>query len=175
MQNIRFIPPLILNLLCMTCQLGSDAEKKNRSICASQGSALHPAGRSRLINNFGNILALYLLLGNCPQLRRRQNPCLPVLRKNHKHFIFRPNTIYVYNIQRKGRYLSSSGTRSGNSPVVHLRYMPLYTLVKLTRTRATPSEGLQNNVIPIEPVITTYRIKIKDIPYKKLCDADSFP
>ena len=81
MQNIRFIPPLILNLLCMTCQLGSDAEKKNRSICASQGSALHPAGRSRLINNFGNILALYLLLGNCPQLRRRQNPCLPVLRK----------------------------------------------------------------------------------------------
>ena len=66
----------------------------------------------------------------------------------------------------------------GNSPVVHLRYMPLYILVKLTRTRATPLEGLQNNVIPIEPAITTYASrssKIKDIPCIKPCDADSLP
>ena len=32
--------------------------------------------------------------------------------------------------------------------------MPLYSLVKLARTRAMPLEGLQNNVIPIEPAIT---------------------
>jgi hypothetical protein len=66
----------------------------------------------------------------------------------------------------------------GNSPVVQLRYMPSYILVKPTRTRATPLEGLQDNVIPIEPAITTYHIKIqqdKGIPCKKLCDGDSFP
>ena len=63
----------------------------------------------------------------------------------------------------------------GNSPVVQLQYMPSYILVKLTRTRATPLEGLQDSVIPIEPAITTYRIKIKGIPCKKLCDGDSFP
>ena len=39
--------------------------------------------------------------------------------------------------------------------------MPLYILVKLTRTRATPLDGLQVNVIPIEPGISTYRIKIQ--------------
>jgi ATP-dependent exoDNAse (exonuclease V) alpha subunit len=49
----------------------------------------------------------------------------------------------------------------GNSPVVHLQYVPSYVLVKLTRTRAAPLEGLQENVIPIEPAITTYRIKIQ--------------
>ena len=39
----------------------------------------------------------------------------------------------------------------------------MYILVKLTgtRTRATDLEGLQDNVIPIEPAITTYRIKIE--------------
>jgi ATP-dependent exoDNAse (exonuclease V) alpha subunit len=45
--------------------------------------------------------------------------------------------------------------------VVHLQYMPSYILVKLTCTWATPLEGLQDNVIPIEPAITTYRIKIQ--------------
>jgi hypothetical protein len=48
-----------------------------------------------------------------------------------------------------------------DSPIVHLRCMPLYILVKLTRTRATPLDGLQVNVIPIEPGISTYRIKIQ--------------
>ena len=48
-----------------------------------------------------------------------------------------------------------------NLPVIHLRYVPMYILVKLTRTRATALEGLQDNVIPIEPAITTYRIKIE--------------
>ena len=45
-----------------------------------------------------------------------------------------------------------------NLPVIHLRYVPMYILVKLTCTRATALEGLQDNVIPIEPAITTYRI-----------------
>ena len=33
--------------------------------------------------------------------------------------------------------------------------------MKLTRTRATPLKGLHDNFIPIEPAITTYRIKIQ--------------
>ena len=49
----------------------------------------------------------------------------------------------------------------GDSPVVQLQYMPSYILVKLTRTRATLLEGLQDSVIPIEPAITTYHIKIQ--------------
>ena len=49
----------------------------------------------------------------------------------------------------------------GDLPGVHLQYMPSYILVKLTCTRATPLKGLQDNVIPIEPAITTYRIRIQ--------------
>jgi len=48
----------------------------------------------------------------------------------------------------------------GDEPVVHLKYMPSYTLVKLLRTRATTLEGLDTSVIPIEPATTSYRIKI---------------
>jgi hypothetical protein len=49
----------------------------------------------------------------------------------------------------------------GNSPVVQLRYMPSYILVKLTHTRATPLEGLEDNVIPIELAITSYCITVQ--------------
>ena len=48
-----------------------------------------------------------------------------------------------------------------DAPVVHLKYMPAYILVKLSRTRATALEGLEANVIPIEPVTTSYQIKIQ--------------
>ena len=44
--------------------------------------------------------------------------------------------------------------------IVHLQYMPAYLLVKLARTRAGQLEGLEEGVIPVEPITTTYRIKI---------------
>ena len=49
----------------------------------------------------------------------------------------------------------------GNAPVVHLKYMPTYILVKLSRTRAAALQGLEANVVPIEPATTSYRIKIQ--------------
>ena len=39
----------------------------------------------------------------------------------------------------------------GNLPVVQIQDMPTYILVKLTCTQATPLEGLQDSVIPMEP------------------------
>ena len=47
-----------------------------------------------------------------------------------------------------------------NEAIIRLKYMPAYLLVKLSRTRATRLEGLDECVIPIEPVSTKYRIKI---------------
>ena len=44
--------------------------------------------------------------------------------------------------------------------IVRLRYMPAYLLVKLSRTRATRLEGLDECVLPVEPVSTNYRIKV---------------
>jgi len=44
--------------------------------------------------------------------------------------------------------------------IIRLKYLPLYLLVKLTRTRAAQLEGLDECVIPIEPVLTTYHIKV---------------
>ncbi len=41
-----------------------------------------------------------------------------------------------------------------------MKYLPSYLLVKLTRTRATKLEGLDDCVLPIEPGTTAYRIKI---------------
>ncbi|KAJ3511695.1 hypothetical protein NLJ89_g3948 [Agrocybe chaxingu] len=49
----------------------------------------------------------------------------------------------------------------GDSPIVHLKYVPAYILVKLSRTRASKLEGLDDAVIPVEPITTTYRIKMK--------------
>jgi hypothetical protein len=47
-----------------------------------------------------------------------------------------------------------------NDAVIRLKYLPSYLLVKLTRTRATRLEGLDECVIPIESGTTSYRIKI---------------
>ena len=44
--------------------------------------------------------------------------------------------------------------------IIRLKYLPSYLLVKLTRTRATRLEGLDDCIIPIEPVFTTYHIKV---------------
>lgn len=44
---------------------------------------------------------------------------------------------------------------------VGMKYLLAYLLVKLTRTRATQLEGLDDCVIPIEPTSTTYRIKVQ--------------
>jgi hypothetical protein len=48
-----------------------------------------------------------------------------------------------------------------DEPVVHLKYMPAYILirVKLSRTRANTLKGLDASIIPIEPATTSYRIK----------------
>ena len=45
-------------------------------------------------------------------------------------------------------------------PIVRLKHMPSYLLVKLSRTRATRLEGLDDYVLPVEPVLTNYRIKV---------------
>ena len=41
-----------------------------------------------------------------------------------------------------------------------LRYLLSYTLVKLSHTRATQLEGLEEGIILIEPISTSYKIKI---------------
>lgn len=48
----------------------------------------------------------------------------------------------------------------GDSPVVKLKHLPAYILVKLSRTRATRLDGLEDCVIPVQPTATNYRIKI---------------
>ena len=46
-----------------------------------------------------------------------------------------------------------------DASVVYLKHLPAYILVKLSRTRATTLMGLEEGVIPIEPVLTRYRIQ----------------
>ena len=45
---------------------------------------------------------------------------------------------------------------------VHLKHVPSYILVQLERTRATQLEGLEGNVIPVEPVVTSMRIRVRE-------------
>jgi hypothetical protein len=45
--------------------------------------------------------------------------------------------------------------------IIKLRYLPLYLLIKLTKTKATQLAGLEHNVIPVQPVATNYRVKMK--------------
>ena len=45
-------------------------------------------------------------------------------------------------------------------PIVKLKHLPSYILVKLERTRATPLEGLEGSVIPIEPALVKMQIKV---------------
>ncbi|TFY81855.1 hypothetical protein EWM64_g2158 [Hericium alpestre] len=48
----------------------------------------------------------------------------------------------------------------GDEPIVHLKHLPIYILVKMRRTRATRLAGLDESVIPIEPGVQTFQIKI---------------
>ena len=41
-----------------------------------------------------------------------------------------------------------------------LKYPPKYILVKLSRTRATQLEGLEEGVVPVEPISTSYKVKV---------------
>jgi hypothetical protein len=50
----------------------------------------------------------------------------------------------------------------GDDPIVQLKYLPAYILVKMEQTRATALNGLDDGVIPVEVVLSTFRIKIKD-------------
>ena len=46
-----------------------------------------------------------------------------------------------------------------NEAIVKLHYLPVYILVKLSRTRATRLEKLEEGVVPIEPISTSYRVR----------------
>jgi hypothetical protein len=48
-----------------------------------------------------------------------------------------------------------------DTPIVTLTRLPAYLLVKLTRTRATQLEGLEEAVIPVEPGSVKFQIKVK--------------
>jgi len=48
----------------------------------------------------------------------------------------------------------------GDRPVVKLKFLPTCILVKMYRTRASRLEGLDQGVIPIEPAMASYRVKI---------------
>jgi hypothetical protein len=54
--------------------------------------------------------------------------------------------------------LSPDEPAIGNAPVVHLKHLPL---VKLMHTCATRLEGLNECVIPVEPAVSTYHMKMK--------------
>ena len=41
-----------------------------------------------------------------------------------------------------------------------LKYLPKYILVKLFHTRATQLEGLEEGVVPVEPISTSYKVKV---------------
>lgn len=45
-------------------------------------------------------------------------------------------------------------------PIVKLKYLPKYILIKLSRTRATQLDDLGEGVVPIEPISTNYKIKV---------------
>jgi hypothetical protein len=54
----------------------------------------------------------------------------------------------------------------GDGPICELKYLPSYILVRLSRTRATKLEGLEEAVIPVEPASIKYQIKIKNTQNK---------
>ncbi len=54
----------------------------------------------------------------------------------------------------------------GDDAITELQYLPLYLLVKMTRTRASRLEGLEEGVIPVEPKQTSMRITFKTGPMK---------
>jgi len=46
-------------------------------------------------------------------------------------------------------------------PIIKLKYLPAYILVKMERTRATKLEGLDKGIIPIEPASHNIRISVR--------------
>ena len=50
----------------------------------------------------------------------------------------------------------------GDHPVVHLKHLPLYILVKLDRTKALRLQGLESGVIPVEPRAVTMKFTVDD-------------
>lgn len=49
----------------------------------------------------------------------------------------------------------------GNGPIVHLKWPPVYVLVKLTHTWASKLDRLEDMVIPIEVQTMTMRVKVQ--------------
>ena len=50
---------------------------------------------------------------------------------------------------------------SANEPIVHLKYLPSYLLVKLSCTWASRLAGLEDVVIPVEVETSSMRISIR--------------
>lgn len=48
----------------------------------------------------------------------------------------------------------------GLEPIVNLKYMPSYVLIKLARTRASCLDGLEHAVIPVEALTSTMEIEV---------------
>ena len=51
----------------------------------------------------------------------------------------------------------------GNDPIVTLKCLPAYILVKMARTRATQLEGLDENVIPVQVATHNFQIKVRQV------------
>lgn len=52
--------------------------------------------------------------------------------------------------------------------IITLKYLPVYMLVKLSRTRANTLEGLEEAVVPVEPITKTFQIKLVSPAGKEL-------
>ncbi|PSS19942.1 hypothetical protein PHLCEN_2v3115 [Hermanssonia centrifuga] len=52
----------------------------------------------------------------------------------------------------------------GDGSIVHLHRLPLYVLVRMSRTRASQLAGLDEGVIPVQPMASTMRIKLNINP-----------
>ncbi|THU91722.1 hypothetical protein K435DRAFT_673567, partial [Dendrothele bispora CBS 962.96] len=67
----------------------------------------------------------------------------------------------------------------GEDPIVKLKYLPKYVLVKLTRTRATQLQGLEEAVIPVEPMRVKMVVQVEEkkgeAKYKKTISRMQFP
>ena len=56
----------------------------------------------------------------------------------------------------------------GKEPIVKLQRLPAYILVKMARTRATRLEGLDESVIPVEPLFQSIGIQVRMQDGKKI-------
>ena len=51
----------------------------------------------------------------------------------------------------------------GNDPIVTLKHLPTYILVKMAHTRAMQLEGLDEGVIPIQVATRNFQIKVQQV------------